>query len=310
MKEIQITTENKTILKLVKKIEKFKEFSEQELHDFLKAGKLREYQPNEIIIKEGNAECWLYFLINGVLTVKKKGHKISTLRRCGDMFGEMGVIDGSPRSASVLAHSKSLLIGFDGSVIDQKFKSNQLNFCYIIYRVFAEVLAVRLRETTELSVELEKENRILQNKLNLAKSYPSNAPKDSELSHLELLTNKKILIIDGVEATRKILRSLLRELQFKEIFQAVDGEHALQTLKTNKIDMIIADSDLPTMSGLDLLTKIRAIPALKDIPFVLIINKLDMAKAGSAIDEDASQYLIKPYNANTLYEKISNIEHG
>ncbi len=307
MKEIQLTADNQTILKLVRKVEKFKEFSEQELQDFLKAGMLREYQANEIIIKEGNTDCWLYFLINGVLTIKKKDHKISTLRRCGDMFGEMGVIDGSPRSASVLAHSKSLLLGFDSSVIEQKFKSNQLNFCYIIYRVFAEVLAVRLRETTELAVKLEKENRILEKKLSLAKSYSAKVPKDSALLHMELLANMKILIVDGVEATRKILRSFLRELKFKEIVQAADGEHALQVLNTDKIDMIIADSNLPEMSGLELLTKIRAIPALKDTPFVLLINKLDIEKVVSAIDEDMSQYLIKPYNANTLYEKISDI---
>lgn len=309
MKEIQLTTENQTILRLVKKIEKFKEFSEQELYDFLKAGKLREYQADEIIIKEGNNDCWLYFLISGVLTIKKKGYKISTLRRCGDMFGEMGAIDGSPRSASVLAHSKSLLIGFDALVIDQKLKSNQISFCYIIYRIFAEVLAVRLRETTELAVKLEKENRILKKDLSLTKSYLANRPKDSKL-HMKLLTDKTILIVDGVEVTRKILRSLLlQEFQFKEIFQAVDGEQALHTLKKHKIDMIIADSDLPKMSGMDLLTKIRAIPALKDTPLILIINKLDMKKVGSHINEDASQYLIKPYNVNTLHEKISNIVH-
>ncbi|MCK5616956.1 cyclic nucleotide-binding domain-containing protein, partial [Candidatus Pacearchaeota archaeon] len=167
MREIQLTSDNQAILKLIGKINKFDKFSKQDLYTFLNAGRLREYEANEIIIKEGSSDCWLYLLISGSLTIIKGGQTIGSLRRCGDMFGEMGIIDGSPRSASIIAHSKSVLIGFDASVIDQKLEESNINFCYIIYRVFSEILAVRLRETTEQNVRLMKENKIFKEQLTL-----------------------------------------------------------------------------------------------------------------------------------------------
>ena len=165
MKEIRIAAGNVSVINLVRKIEKFKEFSEQELHDFINSGRLREYEPNEIIMEEGGFDCWVYFLITGELRIEKENHAIGNLKRCGDIFGEMGVIDGSPRSATIVAQVKSLLLGFDASVIDQKLKANQTHFCYIIYRIFAEVLAARLRDTTDVNVRFNKEISALKNEL-------------------------------------------------------------------------------------------------------------------------------------------------
>lgn len=304
MREIQLTSDNQTILKLIGKINKFKEFSKQDLDTFLNSGKLREYKTNEIIIKEGNSDCWLYLLITGSLTITKKGQQIGSLRRCGDMFGEMGVIDGSPRSASIIADSKSVLIGFDASVIDQKLKENNISFCYIIYRVFSEILAARMRETTEQNVTLKKENKILKEQLTVFRSRDSKKSLSSQLK-LEHLSPKKILIVDSIESTRKLLRSLLRELKFKEIIEVVDEENALNALRTQKINIIIADFNLQKMSGLDLLRKIRSTPALAATSFVLTINEADKEKNEMTAAE-AKQCLVKPYNADMLYEKLSS----
>jgi CRP-like cAMP-binding protein len=120
----------------------------------IKSSKFRAYEPGEILIKEGEYDCWVYFLISGQLEIVKAVKAIGHLQRNGDMFGEMGVIDGSPRSASIRAVTNSLVLGLDASYLDQKQKMSELSFCYIIYRLFAEVLAVRLRDTTEENIKL------------------------------------------------------------------------------------------------------------------------------------------------------------
>ena len=305
MREIQLAADNHAILELIGKITKFDKFSKQDLYAFMHVGKLREYKPNEIIIKEGDTDCWLYVLISGSLIIAKKGQPIGTLRRCGDMFGEMGVIDGSPRSASIIAHSKSVLMGFDASVIEQKLKECNVGFCYIIYRVFSEVLSSRLRETTEQNIQLKKESKILKEQLVLLRSRDSNNSLSSQLK-LEHLSQKKILIVSSLESTRKILRSLLRELKFKDIIEIDDGENAFKALGRQKINIIIADFNLHKMSGLDLLRKIRSSPTLETTSFILTINEADKEK-NKMTAEELKQCLIKPYNANMLYEKLSSV---
>ena len=305
MREMQLKSDNQAILELIGKINKFEKFSKQDLYTLLNSGRLREYKANEIIIKEGSSDCWLYMLIRGSLTIIKEGQTIGSLRRCGDMFGEMGIIDGSPRSASIIAHSKSVLIEFDASVIDQKLKESNISFCYIIYRVFSEILAARLRETTEQNVTLKKENKIFKEQLTLFRSRDSEKSLSSQLK-LEHLSQKKILIVDGTESTRKILRSLLRELKFKDIIEVVDGEAALRALIMHKINIIIADFNLQKMSGLDLLRKISSSPTLATTSFVLTINEADKEK-NEMTAEELRQCLVKPYNANMIYEKLSSV---
>ena len=161
MRETILDRENAKILDLFKRLNEFDAFSDQELLTFVQLGKIREYEPGETLIKQGEFDCWVYFLISGSLDIEQSGQKISELKRCGDMFGEMGVIDGSPRSATIKASSKSLVLGFDASVIDNQLKTNHIGFCYTLYRIFAEVLAVRLRETTKEIMRLKKENEAL-----------------------------------------------------------------------------------------------------------------------------------------------------
>ncbi|MCK5194159.1 MAG: response regulator, partial [Desulfobulbaceae bacterium] len=250
-------------------------------------------------------DCWLYLLISGSLTIIKEGQTIGSLRRCGDMFGEMGIIDGSPRSASIIAHSKSALIGFDASIIDQKLQECNISFCHLIYRVFSEILAVRLRETTKQNVTLKKENKIFKEQLTLLRSRDSKKTLSSQLK-LEHLSQKKILIVDSIESRRKILRSLLRELKFKDILEVADGENAPESLIRHKINIIIADFNLQKMSGLDLLRKIRSTHTLATTSFVLAINEGDKEK-NEMTAEEMNQCLTKPYNANMLYEKLSSV---
>jgi len=174
MRETDYLKENQKVMSLLRRIEKFKPFTDDDLRSFLDLGKLREYEPGEVIIKEGDLDCWVYFLISGEVKIVKQGKDVLVLRRSGDLFGEMGVIDGAPRSATIWARSKTMALGVDCSLFDRKQKTNDLAFCYTIYRLFAEVLADRLRLTTEAMAKLQAE---LQKKEALLKSL---APGDDK----------------------------------------------------------------------------------------------------------------------------------
>lgn len=157
MRETSYLTDNQRVLTLLKSIEKFSPFSDEDLLSFLDLGKLIEYQPGEAIIREGEKDTWIYFLLSGEVTVFKNGKKVHSLKRSGEILGEMGIIDGSPRSATIQAKEKSLLLGVDGNLVSQKHQENELAFGYTIFRLFAEILAQRLRLTTEENIRLKKE---------------------------------------------------------------------------------------------------------------------------------------------------------
>lgn len=156
MREIDNADENTDLLHAFNSIRTFAALPDDDARTLIKSSKFRVYEPGEILINEGEYDCWVYFLLSGQLEIVKAGKSIGRLQRNGDMFGEMGVIDGSPRSASIRSVTKSLVLGFDASFLDQKQKMSELTFCYIIYRLFAEVLAVRLRDTTEENSRLRE----------------------------------------------------------------------------------------------------------------------------------------------------------
>ena len=156
MRELDNADENTDLLRAFNSIRTFTTLPDSDIRTLIKSSKFRVYEPGEILIKEGEYDCWVYFLISGQLEIIKAERPIGRLQRNGDMFGEMGVIDGSPRSATIRAVTKSLVLGFDASYLDHKQKMSELSFCYIIYRLFAEVLAVRLRDTTEENIKLRE----------------------------------------------------------------------------------------------------------------------------------------------------------
>ncbi|MEA2085274.1 MAG: cyclic nucleotide-binding domain-containing protein [Thermodesulfobacteriota bacterium] len=140
----------------MKNIEKFSFFSDDDLLSFLDLGKLIKYDPGEIIIREGDYGQWIYFLISGKVEIIKAGKPIDILARSGDLFGEMGVVDDSPRSATIQAVTKTLVLSVDASLIYNEPVRQPMAFSYTIFRFFAEVLAERLRYTTQENVKLKK----------------------------------------------------------------------------------------------------------------------------------------------------------
>ncbi len=157
MRETDYLKENKKALDLLRRIDRFQAFSDEDLGSFLAVGKLKEYEAGETIIKKGDIDHWVFFLVSGEVKVVKGEQTFAILKRSGDLFGEMGVIDGSPRSASVWAMTKTMLLGLDlGNLQDPKKEFANI-FHYTIFRLFAESLAERLRMTNEEIVRLQGE---------------------------------------------------------------------------------------------------------------------------------------------------------
>ncbi|MDA8165525.1 MAG: cyclic nucleotide-binding domain-containing protein [Desulfobacteraceae bacterium] len=160
VRESSYLRENKQALQLLRKLDQLKAFSNRDLQSFLEMGKLVQYDSGEILIQEGSHHGWIYLLIEGEVEILKNGQSIKRLKRNGELFGEMEAVDGSPRSATIKAVTPTLVLGVDGSLTELKLKNNELAFCYTLYRLFAELLADRLRQATKeissLRLELEQ----------------------------------------------------------------------------------------------------------------------------------------------------------
>jgi CRP-like cAMP-binding protein len=133
----------------------FKDFKIGSLGNLLKASKIRKYEHCEWIIKEGEHDPWLYFLLSGRVRITKHGRSLADLRRSGDVFGEMGMLGGFDRSASAIAVGETTCLTIDASKIKDLAGKDRSDFSYTLYRIFAEIVTERLKATTD---ELMKAN--------------------------------------------------------------------------------------------------------------------------------------------------------
>ncbi len=106
---------------------------------------------------------------------------------------------------------------------------------------------------------------------------------------------------------RRIVRNLLKELGFTNVDEAEDGVVALQRLKAGGIDIIVSDWNMPNMDGLTLLQNVRADPALKHLPVLMITAEAKKENIIAAAQAGASGYIVKPFTAATLQEKFEKI---
>lgn len=135
------------------KLPLFSSLDEDKVKDVVNLCKIRKYQDGEVIIEENAIDHWMYVLISGSVGVYKKNIKISVLDNFGDLFGEMGVIDGSPRSATVKSLDNSLCLAVDASVLDRLSDDRKSIFHAVVFRVMAEKLSQRLRGMGQELVE-------------------------------------------------------------------------------------------------------------------------------------------------------------
>ena len=103
MRDSGYLKESDEIIQKLRSLPILDSFNDKDLRGILKLSKMIQYEPGEQIIREGQYDHWIYFLVKGKVGVQKLGQTITVLRRTGDLFGEMGIIDGSPRSASIVA---------------------------------------------------------------------------------------------------------------------------------------------------------------------------------------------------------------
>ncbi len=166
MLESEYLKDSKKFIQKLRQIPTLTTFDQKNLKGLLAVSKIRQYEAEEYIIEEGVYDTWVYFLVSGKVQVSKKGKDLSVLNRTGDIFGEMGVIDGSARSASVRTIEKTVCLATDASNIDRLTGEDKVTFGYILFRVFAEILANRLRTTSEELVKTKEEIARLKGKPN------------------------------------------------------------------------------------------------------------------------------------------------
>ncbi len=119
--------------------------------------------------------------------------------------------------------------------------------------------------------------------------------------------NMDVLVVDDAPTMRRIVRSLLRELGMKNVREAEDGNAALESLKTKKADLVVSDWNMPNMSGIELLKAIRGDGGLKDLPVLMITAEAKKENIMAAVQAGVNNYIVKPFNAQTLQEKIEKI---
>ena len=144
-------------------------FEKEALGRLLKLSKIRRYDSNECIIREGDQDPWLYFILSGRVRVEKEGVEIIKINKMGDLFGEMRIVDSSSRSASVYAESPTTCLAINTSGKKGFGVSGSgdrdVEFLLLLYRIFAEFVSTRLRITNEELVKAKKEvEELKQNK--------------------------------------------------------------------------------------------------------------------------------------------------
>ncbi|NPU84703.1 MAG: chemotaxis protein CheY [Syntrophaceae bacterium] len=117
----------------------------------------------------------------------------------------------------------------------------------------------------------------------------------------------KLLIVDDFATMRKVIRNILKQLGYENIVEAEDGSIALRVLKSQKIDLIISDWNMPNMTGLELLKAVRADEELKATPFLMVTAEALQENVVAAVKAGVSNYIVKPFTAEAMNEKLQKI---
>jgi len=116
-----------------------------------------------------------------------------------------------------------------------------------------------------------------------------------------------ILVVDDMTTMRRIIKNLLSQLGFKHMSEAEDGAVALQKLKKERFDFVVTDWNMPNMTGLQLIEAIRGDAALKHLPILMITAEAKKENVIAAIKAGANNYIVKPFPAEVLEEKINKV---
>lgn len=117
----------------------------------------------------------------------------------------------------------------------------------------------------------------------------------------------KILIVDDFSTMRRIIKNLLRDLGFTNTDEADDGSTALPMLQSGKYDFLVTDWNMPGMTGIDLLRSVRKDPKLVSLPVLMVTAESKREQIIEAAQAGVNGYVVKPFTAATLQEKIDKI---
>jgi len=120
-----------------------------------------------------------------------------------------------------------------------------------------------------------------------------------------------VLIVDDYKTMLRIIRNLLKQIDFNNVDEASDGSEALAKLRAGQYGLVISDWNMQPMTGLQLLQEVRADGRLKETPFIMITAESKAENVVAAKQAGVSNYIVKPFNAETLKEKIEKVlGHG
>ncbi len=117
----------------------------------------------------------------------------------------------------------------------------------------------------------------------------------------------KVLVVDDFATMRKIVRNVLKQIGFENIAEAEDGVAALQIIKREKVGLVVTDWNMPNMSGLELLQTIRRTPECANLPVLMVTAEGLKDNVLAAVKAGVSNYIVKPFTAEVLEEKIEAI---
>ena len=123
---------------------------------------------------------------------------------------------------------------------------------------------------------------------------------------------KKVMVVDDSSVMRQIIKNNLKQLGFEHtnLLDAEDGEQALKKIGEAGVDLVVSDWNMPKMTGIDLLKAVRCDGELKELPFLMVTSEADRDKIMEAVQAGVNQYIVKPFNASQLEEKIKEIFPG
>jgi two-component system chemotaxis response regulator CheY len=120
-------------------------------------------------------------------------------------------------------------------------------------------------------------------------------------------SNMKILVVDDMSTMRRIVKNIMKQLGFPNVEEAENGQDALDKLRAESFGLVISDWNMPVMSGIELLRAIRADDKLKAIPLLMVTAEAQKENLIEAIQAGVSNYIVKPFTAEVLQEKMNKI---
>jgi CRP-like cAMP-binding protein len=162
---VKTKTADEELIDKLRDVGVFTRFTEDQIKTFIGQTQLRKFRRGDTIIKEGAHDNVIYFLISGSVILTKDHQVIGVFKRVGDVFGEMRLVDSAARSASIIADADTVCLALEFAPTKTEMEKVHPLIATVLYKTFAEVLADRLRKTTDELAKARNEIDELRKKL-------------------------------------------------------------------------------------------------------------------------------------------------